>query len=164
MPNKWSFGEFNKKLKEALCHLRQTESFTPWLNAVKPEIKEVRKGSNRKLITFGAPERLCDNCFELLSYIRSNTAHNIFKMDGEVLETIFSWETSDISQFCEFEWFEWVLFQDEMAPNLDDHFKLGGCLDSNIDIDPALIAKIIKENGQVLYRFTYQALTQGEWE
>ena len=24
--------EFNKKLKEALCHLRQTEPFTPWLN------------------------------------------------------------------------------------------------------------------------------------
>ena len=26
-------GEFNRKLKEASCHLRQTEPFIPWLNA-----------------------------------------------------------------------------------------------------------------------------------
>ena len=30
-------GEFNKKLKEASCHLRKTEPFTPWLNKAKRE-------------------------------------------------------------------------------------------------------------------------------
>ena len=46
-------GEFNRKLKEALYHLRQTEPFNPWSNAAKREIKELKKGSDRKLITSG---------------------------------------------------------------------------------------------------------------
>ena len=45
------------------------------------------------------------------NYLRSNTAHNIFKLDGEVPKTMMSGETSDISQFCELEWFEWVSFE-----------------------------------------------------
>ena len=57
----------------------------------------------------GAPNRLLDDCLELEFYIRSNTACSIYKLDGEVPDTIMSGETSDISQFCEFEWLEWVM-------------------------------------------------------
>ena len=97
-------GEFNRKLKEALCHLRQMEPFTTWLNTAEREMKELKKGSSRKLIKSGAPKRLWDDdCLELESYIRSNSAHNIYKLDGEVPETILSRETSNISQFCEFD-------------------------------------------------------------
>ena len=58
----------------------------------------------------GAPKRLWDDCLKLESYLRSNTAHSIYKLDGEVSEMIIYGKTSDISQFCEFEWFEWVMF------------------------------------------------------
>ena len=37
-------------------------------------------------------------------------------------------------------------------------------LNTSIDIGPALMEKIMKENGQVLHRSTYWALTQEEWE
>ena len=37
-------GDVSRKLKEALCHLKQTEPFTPWLNSAKREIKELKKG------------------------------------------------------------------------------------------------------------------------
>ena len=43
-------GEFNRKLKEALYHLRQTEPFTLWSNAAEREIKEPKKGFGRKLL------------------------------------------------------------------------------------------------------------------
>ena len=33
-----------------------------------------------------------------------------------------------------------------------------------MDIGPVLMAKIIKKNGQVLHRCTYQTLAQEEWE
>ena len=59
--------EFNRKLKEALCHLKQTGSFTPWLNVAEREIKVLKKGSSRKLIKSGAPKRLWDDCLELES-------------------------------------------------------------------------------------------------
>ena len=45
----------------------------------------------------------------------------------------------------------------------DDHFELGRYLGPSIDIGPALRAKIIKEDGQVLYRSVYRALVQEEW-
>ena len=76
----------------------------------KREVKELKKGSGRKLIKSGIPKRLWDDCLELESFIRSNTAHGIYKLDGEVPETIMYSEMSDISQFCEFKWFAWVMF------------------------------------------------------
>ena len=69
-----------------------------------------------------------------------------------------SGETSDISQFCKQEWFEWVMFWDETAPFLDDVLKLGHFLGSSIDIVQAMTAKIVRENGQVLHR-SYRLLT-----
>ena len=71
---------------------------------------------------------------------------------------------SNISQFCALEWFEWVMFQDEMAPYPNNHFRLGRYLGPSIDIGPALMAKIMKENVQVLQRSIYLALSQEEWE
>ena len=56
-------------------------------------------------------------------------------------------ETSNISQFCKLELFEWVMFQDESAPFPDDMLKLGYYLELSIDVGPAMTAKIPTENG-----------------
>ena len=58
-------GEFNRKLKEVSCHLRQTEQFTSWSNAPKKEIKELKNGLCRKLIKLVIPRRLWDDCLKL---------------------------------------------------------------------------------------------------
>ena len=101
-----------------------------------------------------------DDCLELESHIRSNTAHGIYKWDGEVLKIIMSGEMSHISKFCEFEWFKSIMFQDETALYPNDQFRLGRYLGPSIDIGPPLKAKIIKENDQVLHGSMYQAMTQ----
>ena len=95
--------KFYRKLKEASCHLRQTEPFTPWSNAAEREKKELKQGYVRKLIKWGIPKRLWDDCLELESYVQYCTWHI-------QTETILSRETSDINLFCEFEWFKWVMF------------------------------------------------------
>ena len=59
---------------------------------------------------------------------------------------LFCLETSNINQFCEFKWFEWVMFQDEIAPYPNDHFRLDRYLGPSIDIGSVLMAKIIKES------------------
>ena len=103
-------GKFHQKLKEAACHLRQLEPYTPWSNAAEREIKDLKKGASHKLLWFRAPKHLWDDCLELEAYIRSNTAHEIYKLDGEVPKMVMSGETSNISQFCKLEWFKWVMF------------------------------------------------------
>ena len=66
-----------------------------------------------------------------------------------------SGEMSNVSQFCKLEWFEWVMFRDETASFPDDVLKLGCYLGPSIDVGPAMIAKILTVNGQVLHRSTY---------
>ena len=96
------------------------------------------------------------------AYIRSNTAHNIYKLDGEVPKTVISGETSDISQFYKLEWFQWVMFWDETVPLPNGMLKLDHYLGPSIDIGPIIAAKILMENGQVLHRSTYRSLTPDE--
>ena len=67
-----------------------------------------------------------------------------------------SGETSDISQFCELECFEWIMFWDENAPFPDDVLKLGIYLGPSIDVGPTMTTKILTQNEQVLHRSTYQ--------
>ena len=96
-------------MKDTECHLKQLEPYTPWPNAREREMKELKKGAGCKLLRSTALN-LWDYCLELEAYIRSNTMHKIYKLDGEVPNTVMSGETSDISQFCKLEWFEWVMF------------------------------------------------------
>ena len=103
-------GKFYEKLKDAACHLKQLEPYTPWSNAAEIEIKELKKGAGHKLLQSRASKHLWDECLELEADIRSNTAHDFFKLDREVPKTLMSHEASDISQFCKVEWFEWVMF------------------------------------------------------
>ena len=52
---------------------------------------------------------------------------NIFlsNVTGQVPKTVMSGKTFNISQFCEFKWIEWVMFQDEIAASPDNQFKPG---------------------------------------
>ena len=85
----------------------------------------------------------------------SNTAHEIYKLDEEVPETVMSGEMSDISHFCKLELFKWVMFQDETAPFPYDVLKLSCYLGPSLDKGPAMTAKILTEDEQVLHRATY---------
>eukprot|EP00804_Cyclotella_cryptica_P017277 CCRYP_016828-RA/>CCRYP_016828-RA protein AED:0.02 eAED:0.02 QI:0/0/0/1/0/0.5/2/0/461 len=155
-------GEFRRKLKEASCRLKQTEPYSPWQNAAEGNIRELKKGAGRKMIKSGSPKKLWDDCLVLESYIRSNTAHDIYMPHGEVPETIMSGETSDLSQFCEFEWYEWVKFRDSAVRSPEDSLVLGRYLGPSIDVGPALTGKILKQNGEVVHRSTYRGLTPEE--
>jgi transposase len=45
-----TLGDFRRKLKEANCHLRQTEPYSPWMNAAEGAIRELKRGVSRKMI------------------------------------------------------------------------------------------------------------------
>ena len=98
------------ELKKAAYHLKQCEPYTPWLDAAEREIKELKEGASCKLLQYSAPKCLRNDCLELNTYIRSNSAHDLYKLDKEAPKTVMSDEMLDISQFCEIEWFELVMF------------------------------------------------------
>ena len=75
-----------------------------------------------------------------------------------------SGEISDISQFCEYGWHDWVKFRKEIVTYLNDNPVLGRYLGLSIDVSPALAAKVSKVNGQVVHSSTYRALTPDEYK
>ena len=157
-----TLGNFKRKLREADCHGRQTEPYSPWQNAAEGCIRKLKRGASRKMMKTGSPKVLWDHCIELEALIRSNTSNDIFMTSGEVPETIMTGSTADISHICEFAWYDWVMFRDNIPTFPDDRLILGRYLGPAIDIGSALTAKILKSNGQVVYRSTLRHLNDDE--
>ena len=57
-----------------------------------------------------SPKKLWDDCIELEMEKISLTANNAFELKGEVLRTVMKGETANITQLCEFGWYDWVYF------------------------------------------------------
>ena len=97
--------KFYQKLKDTACKLKQLEPYTPCSNAVEKDTKEIEKRAGFKLLQSRAPKWLWEDCLELETYIRSNTAHDFYKLDRDVTKTVMPGETSDISYFWEWKSF-----------------------------------------------------------
>ena len=82
--------EFRRKARQADSQVKQTEPYSPWQNAAKAMIKELKTGTGRKMIRTGSPKVLWDDCLELEAKIQSSTASNIFELEGEVLKTVMN--------------------------------------------------------------------------
>jgi hypothetical protein len=94
-------GDFRRKLREAGCHIKQTEPHTPKSNAAEGSIRELKRGVGREMVRSGAPKRLWVDCLVREAYVRSSTALDIFSLEGQVPDTIVNGQTYDISPLAE---------------------------------------------------------------
>ena len=85
-------------------------------------IRELKRGVGRQMVKSRAPKWLWDHCLEREAYICSLTAHNMYRLNGQVPETLVSGNIADISQFTLFGWFEWVMFRDMAITYPDDNW------------------------------------------
>jgi len=157
-------GLFRKKCRDNGTHVKQTEPYSYWSNAAEGAIRELKRGHGREMVRSGAPKVLWDHCLEREAYIRSLTAHDIYGLNGQVPQTIMTGETADISACALFKWYEWVMFRDTSVGFPEDKMVLGRDLGPAIDIGPAMTRKILKQNGQIVYRSTVRPLTPDEWK
>ena len=151
-------GVFRHKARQADCHVKQTEPYSPLQNAAESTIRELKEGAGRKIIKCNSPKKVWDDCLELEMEIRSCTANNVFELKGEVPRTVMKGETANIIHLCEFGWYDWAYFRDNAVTYTDDKWVLERWLGPSTDIDPALCAKILKENGRCVYRSSYRHL------
>jgi hypothetical protein len=78
-------------------------------------VQELKRGVGRQMMRAGCPKRLWDDCLIIEAYVRSNTALDIFGLEGQVPESIVKGETADISTIAEYGWYEWVKYRDTAA-------------------------------------------------
>ena len=155
-------GKFGLNIKKSTCQMKQTDMQQPWQNAAEGKIHELKAGAGRKMVKSILPQKLFDNCLELESYTRSNTAHGIYMLHGEVPETFMSGETYDIIQFCELEQYEWVKLLDTAVQFPGNNMVLGRYIGPIIDVGPEFTVKILNGNGEVVHRSTHLELNLEE--
>ena len=112
------------------------------------------------MVRTGSPKRIWDNALEFEFYMRSNTALGIYLLQGVVPETVILGGTSDISQFCEHGFYDWVIFRYEPIQCPDKNPVVGRYLGASIGVVPEITANIMKGNGEVLHRSIYRGLKE----
>ena len=102
----------------------------------------------------GSPKPLWDHSFELKARVHSCTSNDIYMTAGQVLETLMTGDTADISHIAEFAWFNfnWVMFWDEVPGYPNNKMTLGRYLGPATDTGSALRSKISKAIGQFVCR------------
>jgi hypothetical protein len=103
-------GEFRRKLHDSGCHIKQTDPQTQSSNMGEGGMRELKRGSGRKILRSACPNKLWDDCIIREAYVRSHTFLDIFGLKGQVPESKVKGETVDISTIAEHDWYEWVMF------------------------------------------------------
>ena len=85
-----------------------------------------------------------------------------FDLDHQTPEAKMHGMSADISDICEFEFYEWVMFNDSQDTLPETKFHVGSWLGPAVDVGYALTYKILKINGQVVLRSTIRHLTLDE--
>ena len=155
-----NLGKFHHKWNDACWYKRQTDPYSPWLNAAEGTISEVNKFSYRRTINTGSPKCLWEHSLELDDLIRSTKALDCHILDGKVPEMLMTGQAADISHIYEYTWFDWVIFCD--GPHVsypDNNLVLVQYLGPTLDVGPAMWAKILKKNGKVVLISTLWTLT-----
>ena len=98
------------------------------------------------MMKIGTPKRLWDHCIELEAMIRSHTALEIYALQGQVPETLMTGQNADISNICEYEWFQWVMYYEPPLTYPDEKMCIGRYLGTAIDVGTAVTYKILKPN------------------
>jgi hypothetical protein len=99
---------------------------------------------------------------ECESAIHSLTALDIYQLNGRVPHALISRETPDISQYCEFGFWQCVMFRDNTAHWPEPPLSLGKYLGPSIDVGGSLCATILKGKAQWVEHTTFRALTTAE--
>jgi hypothetical protein len=123
--NKQCKDDFKRKLSKADCHARQTEPYSPWQQAAEGCIRKLKRGVSHEMIKTGSPKVLWDHCIELEVLIHSSTSNSVYMTNNKVPETIMTGSTANISHICEFGWYDWVMFRDNVPTFPDVALILG---------------------------------------
>ena len=88
------------------------------------------------MFQYGAPKSIWDYALEFEAYARSNIDMYIYMLQVKVPETVMLGGNSDISKFCENEFFGWVMLRDDPIQYPDENPLLGRYLGPEIDFGP----------------------------
>ena len=127
------------------------EENTPWANRA-----ELYIGLLKEAVAFW------DYCAERRARINNMTAKNLFQLEGRNAHFSVTGEEGDISNLCQFNWYEWVYYRKGGAGFPLAREILGRVMGPARGEGNEMAQWILKANGNVVPRRTVRPLTQLE--
>jgi Reverse transcriptase (RNA-dependent DNA polymerase) len=155
-------GRFGEVAKEYRVKQRQTEPYSGWQNRAEACIREIKRGIKRSTLRARSPKRLWDYCGEWVAAIRRLTAHDIPTLQGRVPSEIIESNTPDISEYAQFEWYEYVWYLDPAVQFPEDAKKLGRWIGVAHDVGSPMTFWVLPMSCKVIARSTVTSLSDDD--
>jgi Reverse transcriptase (RNA-dependent DNA polymerase) len=154
-------GNWGRVVKQNLIRQRITEPHSGWQNRCEDEIRELRKHYARIMALHNCPDAFWDFAFDYVVHLRQFLSRNASNQRSPI-EAI-SGDSPDISEFLEFDFYQWVKYRDPTADK-ERPVKLGRWLGIASDVGTPLTYWILKDNTQVVARSTVRPYRQDEYK
>ena len=101
-------------------------------------------------------------CVERRARINNLTAKNAFKLHGSTPHRLTTGDEGDISNLCQYGWYEWCYFRDQTAAFPNNKEVLGRVLGPARGAGNEMAQWILKANGRVVPRRSLRPLKVDE--
>ena len=151
----------------SFCHkigtsLRILEEGTPWANRAELYIGLLKEAIRQDMKASGSPLAFWDYCAERRARINNLTARDLFQLEGRNPHFTVTGEEGDISNLCQFDWYEWCYYREHTGNFPFDREILGRVLGPAKGEGNEMAQWILKSNGNVVPRRTVRPLNVAE--
>ena len=155
-------GDTKRLCQLSECQIIELEKGTPSANRAERYIQMIKNETKQDLIRSDSPLVFWCYALERRMKIINACPRDNFLLQGECPHTKMTGQPYDISNVCEFEWFEWIKYRHhgEQFPYPSE--KLGRCLGPSNDAGNGMTQYVLTDKGTVITIQTLRSLTPAE--
>ena len=161
-------GEQTSKSVRKFCHqvgttLKILEESTQWANCAELYIGLFKESIRKDISKTNCPMKLWDYCAERRARIHNVTPRDLFQLHGNTPTTATFGTQGDISNICQFDWYDWCYFREEGKVQFPmQKRQLGRVLGPLKNEGNAMTQAVLTIRGTVVPRRTCHRLSTSE--
>jgi hypothetical protein len=145
-------SDVKKFLNDIGTAIRALEEGAHWSNRAELYIGLLKEAVRKDMREQNSPLVFWDYCMERRARITNLTAKSNFKLEGTNAHTMLTGEEGDISNLCQYAWYDWCYFWDQAAAFPYGKEVLGRVLGPARGEGNEMAQWVLKNNGQVVPR------------
>ena len=151
---------------KTFCHqvgttLKILETGTPWANRAELYIGLLKEAVRRDMRQSNSPMSLWCRCIERRAKIHNAVPRPLFQTQGQTPYSATFGVQGDISNLCNFGWYEWVYYRDH-GSFPENKEKLGRALGPTTNEGNQMAQAVLVASGKVIPRRTLRKLNKAE--